>query len=440
MGEGDGPNSTPNVPQASSPDRFANINPDRCVSDLHIDLITFDEEVPAGQLETRIRTRSRGALDEIDNRLRNDYTQLKVAVFEWGERVCSSAHTVDVIEREHSSLRAQIEHKMSDVLLKRGDYNLVGELVSLRDRLNTASKEAKQMAQNQIQASQSQTSRRVLLDEDVNDYRSIEISMEGCSNEEVFVNDFLLVDEYLDSGRREELDITRNIESVLARGLEPLGVQGPAVQTPHQGMITLSARQDQYDEQLVGIQDTLMRISTTLERTENSNRELLEEMTSLRYCYNEVSQRLYTDGIRMDNLDEIISRLGNKVDDNLETVQEWFVHLTTQPSTEIPREIVEPLQDVINDNAPGRAVDKIRDELQDLRESMSMSQTLISKLTLVSRLTFVSKLTLVSRFFWGLLYQKKFWEPLYNFFLRTTVLKDFFGGPPYQKIVSKTDT
>ena len=76
----------------------------------------------------------------------------------------------------------------------------------------------------------------------------------------------------------------------------------------------------------------------------------------------------------MNNLDEIISRLGSKVDDNLETVQEWFVHLTTQPSTEIPREIVESLQDVINDNAPGRAVDKIRDELQELRESMSMSQ------------------------------------------------------------------
>ena len=118
----------------------------------------------------------------------------------------------------------------------------------------------------------------------------------------------------------------------------------------------------------------MKRISTSLEKTETSNRDLLEEMTSLKCCYNEVSQRLDTDGIRMDNMDEIISRLGSKVDDNLETVQEWFVHLTTQPSTEIPREIVESLQDVINDNAPGRAVDKIRNELQDLRESMSMSQ------------------------------------------------------------------
>ena len=43
-------------------------------------------------------------------------------------------------------------------------------------------------------------------------------------------------------------------------------------------------------------------------------------MTSLKCCYNEVSQRLDTDGIRMDNLDEIISRLGSKVDDNLDEI------------------------------------------------------------------------------------------------------------------------
>ena len=63
-----------------------------------------------------------------------------------GDRICSSVHTVDVIERKHSLLCAQIEHKISDVLLKRGDCNLVGELVSLRERLNAASKEAKQIA------------------------------------------------------------------------------------------------------------------------------------------------------------------------------------------------------------------------------------------------------------------------------------------------------
>ena len=242
MGEGDGPNSVPNVSQASSTDRFASINPDRCVSDPHIDLIAFDEETPDGQLETRIRTRSRGTPDEIDNRLRNDYTQLKKAVYECGDRICSSVHTVEVIEREHSSLRAQIEHKMSNVLLKRGDYNLVGELVSLRERLNAASKEAKQIAQTQIQPNHPQ------------------ISMEEGSNEEVFFDDFLLVDECLDSGRREELEINRNIESVLGCGLEPLGVHNPAVQIHSQGMPNPRSRQDQYES------DQTRNIESVLER------------------------------------------------------------------------------------------------------------------------------------------------------------------------------
>ena len=212
MGEGDVLNSTTNVPQASSTDRFANMNPDRCMSEPQIDLIGFDEDVTGGQLETRIRTRSRGVLDDTDNRLRDDYTQLKVAVYEWGERVCSRAHPVDVIEREHNALCTQIEHKISEVLLRRGDYNIVGELGSLKDQLGATRKEAKQMDRNQIQSSQSQISRRVIHEEDLDDHHSTEISMEGCSTEDVFADDFIIVDECPDSGRREESNLSRSYQ------------------------------------------------------------------------------------------------------------------------------------------------------------------------------------------------------------------------------------
>ena len=139
-------------------------------------------------------------------------------------------------------------------------------------------------------------------------------------------------------------------------------------------MSNLRARQDQYDEQLGKLQDSLISINTTLQKTETSNRELLEEMSSLKSSYNEISQRLDTDGIRMDNLDRIISRVESKVAENLETVQDWFIDLTAQPSAEIPKEIVNSLHDVINDSAPGIAVDRLRDEIQDLRESLSICQ------------------------------------------------------------------
>ena len=39
-----------------------------------------------------------------------------------------TAHTVDVINREHNALCVQIEHKISEVLLERGDYGLVGSV------------------------------------------------------------------------------------------------------------------------------------------------------------------------------------------------------------------------------------------------------------------------------------------------------------------------
>ena len=117
-----------------------------------------------------------------------------------------------MIEREHNALCAQIEHKISEVLLRRGDYNLVGELGNLKDQLGAARKEAKQMARNQIQSNQSQISRRVIHDEGLNDHHSTEISMEGCSTEDVFVDDFIVVDECPDSGRREESNLSRIIQ------------------------------------------------------------------------------------------------------------------------------------------------------------------------------------------------------------------------------------
>ena len=142
----------------------------------------------------------------------------------------------------------------------------------------------------------------------------------------------------------------------------------------NQGMSNLRTRQDQYNEQLGKLQDSLVSINITLQNTETSNRELLQEVNSLKCSYNEISQRLDTDGVRMDNLDRIISRVESKVAKNLETVQDWFKDLTAQPSVEIPKEVVNSLQDVINDSAPGIAVDRLRDEIQDLRESLSMSQ------------------------------------------------------------------
>ena len=148
LGDGDILSSTIDMPQASSTNRLSNFN-ERCVSTPHINVTGFIDDTyrdnRGTRLEGRIQTRSNKGSNSINAQLREDFAKLKTAVLEWGEIACSSVHTVDVINRKHNSLCMQIEHKISEVLLKRGDYSLVGELGSLKDRLTAIRKEAKQV-------------------------------------------------------------------------------------------------------------------------------------------------------------------------------------------------------------------------------------------------------------------------------------------------------
>ena len=59
------------------------------------------------------------------------------------------------------------------------------------------------MARDQLQSGQSQMSRRVIYDEDLNEHHSTEVSMEGCSVEEVFINDSILIVKILILGREK---------------------------------------------------------------------------------------------------------------------------------------------------------------------------------------------------------------------------------------------
>ena len=77
--------------------------------------------------------------------MRDDYTLLKISIFGWGELACNSVQALDVIERQYNVFLAEIEQKISEVLLTRGDFHLVGELGSLKDRLSWIRKEAKRL-------------------------------------------------------------------------------------------------------------------------------------------------------------------------------------------------------------------------------------------------------------------------------------------------------
>ena len=122
--------STIDMLQASSTNRLSNFNNDRCVSTPPINVTGFIDDTyrdnRGTQLEGRIQTRSNKGSSSIDAQLREDFAKIKTAVIEWGEIACSGVHTVDVINRKHNSLCMQIEHKISEVLLKRGDCYYCG--------------------------------------------------------------------------------------------------------------------------------------------------------------------------------------------------------------------------------------------------------------------------------------------------------------------------
>ena len=260
--------STVDMPQASSTNRFSNFNQDRCVSTPQINVTGFIDDTYRDNrgtgLEERIRTRSKKGSNSIDVKLREDFTGLKMAVIEWGEIACSRAHTIDEINKKHNVLCAQIEHKISEVLLSRGDYSLVGELGSLKDRLNAVRKEAKQLARS-LQPHEG----TVPLGDGRTGDRSIrELSTRSYNAENVFFDSPDPEEQRSNSRREADMNLSRinlmdrnsNTDSVLVRGQEPMRVSSPAILSVPQVMNvseTLGVRGMDVSQSLTGLQANL---------------------------------------------------------------------------------------------------------------------------------------------------------------------------------------
>ena len=139
-------------------------------------------------------------------------------------------------------------------------------------------------------------------------------------------------------------------------------------------MAAMKARQNNYEEKLRRLQDSVVTLNITMKGAESLYKELQENIEDLKSNSSEVWQRLGMDERRLDVLDKAVYTVEYNVEKNLETVREWFVDLTTQFSSEIPREIVNSIQEVINDSSPRIAVDRMRNELRDIRDSLETSR------------------------------------------------------------------
>ena len=136
----------------------------------------------------------------------------------------------------------------------------------------------------------------------------------------------------------------------------------------------MKSRQGNYEEQLKRMQNNLVTMGITMQGAESFYKELQGDIEALKSNSSEVWNRLKADERRMDKLDKSISTVENHVKENLETVSEWFADLTARSSPKIPREIVNSIQEIINDSSPGVAIDRMRDEIRELRDSLVTSR------------------------------------------------------------------
>ena len=138
-GEEDRLSSTLNFPKAIPISRLNEFNTERCASTPQINITGFIDDKfennRGTQLESRIRTRSKEGSNSINIKLKDTLTCLENEIFKWGDFAYYTALSLDTIESRHNIFHAEIEQTISEVLLKRGDFSLLGELGSLQDRL-----------------------------------------------------------------------------------------------------------------------------------------------------------------------------------------------------------------------------------------------------------------------------------------------------------------
>ena len=69
-------------------------------------------------------------------------------------------------------------------------------------------------------------------------------------------------------------------------------------------------------------------------------------------------------------IEKDLNSLDKVVHDKFSKVQQWIDDLSPQIDTPVSREIVNSLQEVINDSAPGLAVESMRSEVRELRKTI----------------------------------------------------------------------
>ena len=145
-------------------------------------------------------------------------------------------------------------------------------------------------------------------------------------------------------------------------------------------MAAMKARQNGQEEKLERFHGAIMSLNIAVQGAKSVYKILQESIKDLTLNTSEIWQLLASDEHRISNLESMMVKVEDLLAKKMYMIQEWFEDITTKASLEIPREIVNSIQEVINGSGLGIAVDSIRDLVRELRQSVLASRHAIDGL------------------------------------------------------------
>ena len=111
-------------------------------------------------------------------------------------------------------------------------------------------------------------------------------------------------------------------------------------------------------------------INEALEGAKILFQNLSVEFSSVKEAVSSNNSALESLDQRCTYLELGLSNARRDINDRFSTVQSWIDDLRPQSDAPVPKEIVDSIQEVISDSAPGLAVESMRGEVRELRKTI----------------------------------------------------------------------
>ena len=188
-----------------------------------------------------------------------------------------------------------------------------------------------------------------------------------------------------------ELDLSQSLMDILA-GIQrlysnpQLGIDGISNCT-NSWINSFGTKQTIQEEKLENLYKTVMALRTSHQGADtmwNSTKNAIQELI---ISNSEVIQRLDNSETRLDIVESEIKRVESNTKEKVQNIQEWFKDIRVRSVPEVLAEIISTLQEVINDSAPGAAVESICGEVRNIRQTVISAQQVTKSLdSLVNKL------------------------------------------------------